>query len=170
MGEHGAGVGGDQIVEAAEEEERRESHSLIGRAGGFMRSSAILIASVVALLTSAGAFFKPQDHSVTQASYEELSKSLQALTDQQQKNHDDLVALRAYMVMRANDQYYVPNLPSAASTGGGEPPKPIPVVRVAPPSPTTSASAPPPPPPPLHVVTELHQPPSFTTLMKSRGM
>jgi hypothetical protein len=62
-----------------------------------LRSWATLIASVAGLVTAIGAVFKPQDHTVTQESYEALSQEVHDLVDQQAAEHDDLVALRAYL-------------------------------------------------------------------------
>jgi len=56
-----------------------------------------LVAAVAALVTALGAYFKPQDHSVNKASYEELSKVIKDLSDESDKNHDDIVALRGYV-------------------------------------------------------------------------
>jgi hypothetical protein len=56
-----------------------------------------LVAAVAALVTAVGAYLKPQDHSVNKASYEELSKVIKELSDESEKNHDDIVALRGYV-------------------------------------------------------------------------
>lgn len=43
----------------------------------FLNATSALITAFAALLAAAASFFKPQDHSVTQASYVELSKGLE---------------------------------------------------------------------------------------------
>jgi hypothetical protein len=62
-----------------------------------LKSLGTLIAAVAALVTAVGAYFKPQDHTVNKASYEELSKVIKELSDESDKNHDDIVALRGYV-------------------------------------------------------------------------
>jgi len=164
---HGEGGAQESIVEAAEEEERREEKGLIGKVGGFMRSSAILIASMGALLTSTVAVAKPQSHTVTEASHDELSKSIQALTTQQQQTHDDLVALRTYIADR-NGEVFV--LPSQAATAGSSSAAVIlkPLVR---PTPSTSVGAAPlvpassQPPPEIHQFTKAAPPAPFAAVL-----
>jgi hypothetical protein len=67
-----------------------------------LKSLGTLIASVAALVTATGAYFKPQDHSVNKATYEELTKSIKELSDVSEKNHDDIVALRGYVEGQAS--------------------------------------------------------------------
>ena len=62
-----------------------------------IKSLGALVMAIAALVTATGAWFKPQDHSVNKASYEELSKTIKELSDQGDKNHDDVVALRGYV-------------------------------------------------------------------------
>jgi hypothetical protein len=62
-----------------------------------MRSTISLMTHVVALMAATGAFFKTCDHSVTKSAYDALSADIQKLSDQDQKNHDDLVAIHGYL-------------------------------------------------------------------------
>lgn len=62
-----------------------------------LKSLGTLIAALAALVTATGAYFKPQDHSVSKVTYEELTKSIKELSDEGDKNHDDIVALRGYI-------------------------------------------------------------------------
>ncbi len=97
------------LIQEAVEAEEVDQPDRHGKAGAKIRSIAILIASVAALITSIGAFFRPQDHSVQQASYEELSKSITAAYEEQQKNHDDIVALRTYLADRSGEMFILPS-------------------------------------------------------------
>jgi hypothetical protein len=166
MPEHGADPQ-EQIVEAAEEEERRSGVGLMGKVGGFMRSSAILIASVGALLTSIVAVAKPQSHTVTETSHDELSKTIQALATQQQQTHDDLVALRTYIADRNGEVFVLPSQASspAASSSAAVILKPL--VR---PSPSASVATPlvpasSLPPPELHQFTKVAPPVPFAAVL-----
>ena len=82
------------LVEAAADEAERESRS--GSGGSKIRSWAVLVAAAGALLTSLAAILKPQDHTVSQTSYEEVSKAFQRLSDQSQLNHDDIRCWRCF--------------------------------------------------------------------------
>lgn len=124
---------GKLIVEAAEGD--RESKPPRSSLPSTLKSTGVLIASLAALATSLGAIFKPQDHSVTQESYTELSKGITSLTEQSQKNHDDIVALRTYMSTKNGDTIVLPSqiiepvvIPSGGGGGGS-------------PAPSTSATA-----------------------------
>lgn len=108
-----------------------------------LKHAASLVASLVALVTAVSAFVKPQDQSVNQESYEQLSASIKQLSEQQQKNHDDLVALRGYteaaVQLAASPEVAV----VAVDAGAGRPSVPTarPVVRIRRPPPAASASA-----------------------------
>lgn len=56
-----------------------------------------LITSITALIAALGAFLKTCDHSMTENSYNTLSESIKTITENQQKTHDDLVALHGYL-------------------------------------------------------------------------
>lgn len=66
-----------------------------------LKSLANVIATVAALVVGIGGFFKPQDQSVTKAAYQELSTAVKKLSEDNAKNHDDIVALRAYLEFTA---------------------------------------------------------------------
>lgn len=129
---------GKLIVEASENE--REPKSPKSSLASTIKSWAVLIASLAALATALGAIFKPQDHTVTQTSYEQLSKTMQKIEDQGQANHDDIVSIRQYL---ADQNKQVVDLPSQAAT----PPTLRPLVR--PPPPTVHTFVKPLPPPPF---------------------
>jgi hypothetical protein len=59
--------------------------------------SAKTIAAIVAVITSVASWFKPQDNTATKASYDTLSQEVKQIADQSVKNHDDLVATKAYL-------------------------------------------------------------------------
>lgn len=167
MGERHEGGAVENIVDAAEEEERRQSGSFISRAGGFMRSSAILIASLVALLTSVAAIFKPQNHTVTEVSHDELTKSIQALQVQEQQTHDDLVALRTYVADKSGEVFVLPSQAVSPSPSSSAAVILKPLVRSSP-----SASAATPlvpasslPPPEIHQFTKVAPPTPFASVL-----
>jgi hypothetical protein len=62
-----------------------------------LKSIATIVASLAALVTALGAYFKPTDHSVTKSSYEELTSVLKGISDQVDKDHEDLTELRGYV-------------------------------------------------------------------------
>ena len=108
-----------------------------------LKSLGTLVAAVAALVTATGAYFKPQDHSVNKASYEELSKVIKDLSDESDKNHDDIVALRGYLEGVSRNSGPLPvtvhdagtaGLPKDAGTAIAyvqlPPPGPLPSVRV----------------------------------------
>jgi len=116
-----------------------------------------LVAALAALVTALGAYFKPQDHSVNKASYEELSKVIKDLSDESDRNHDDIVALRGYLegqlARNAAPMPVTPALTDAGSTATARPldaGAPIAYVQLPEPRaplPTTHANARPPAPP-----------------------
>ncbi len=61
-----------------------------------LKSLGTLVAAMAALVAAIGSWFKPQDQSVNKASYEALSASMKDLSDQVDKDHDEIVALRGY--------------------------------------------------------------------------
>ena len=60
-------------------------------------SSVKTIAAFIAVITAIASWFKPQDNTATKASYDTLSQEVKQIADQSVKNHDDLVATKAYL-------------------------------------------------------------------------
>jgi len=170
--------GGDAhhlVADAADaaEEADRESHA--PSRGANIRSWAIMVASIAALLTSVGAIFKPQDHSVTQQGYEEITKSLQAVTTQQQQTHDDLIALRTYVADRNGEVFALPS--QAAGGGGAASSAPLILKPLIRPAPSASSIGPMPlipastqPPPELHPFIKGTPPPTFDKVLTASKM
>jgi hypothetical protein len=112
----------------------------------WMKQSASLMTHIVALLAAFAAFAKTCDHSITKNAYEALSLNITKLSDQTQKNHDDLVALHGYLDGMAHQPLIAPlgsaspaPLPTTATTAAS------PVVSPSKsPSPTPTPAAPPP--------------------------
>jgi hypothetical protein len=153
------------------------------------------IAAAAALVTALGAFFKPPDHSVTKTAYETLSSGIKDLSDEQKRDHEDLVRLRGYM-----DGLTRAGVPSLEAPPPAAPQEPAPaathgrlaggVRRMKPPSlafgggesrplqadaPADSAIAameavPPPPmapePPPVHLEQKRMELPQFEAILK----
>jgi hypothetical protein len=55
------------------------------------------LAAVIAVATAIGSWFRPQDNTATKASYDTLSQEVKQISDQTIKNHDDLIATKAYL-------------------------------------------------------------------------
>jgi len=109
--------GGSDVPELAEAADR-ESHA--PTRGSQIRSWAIFIAAIASFFTAIAAYVKPEDRSVTKQSYEELSTALSAMADQNQKNHDDIVALRTYLADKNGEMFVLP------SQGASPPVAPLP--------------------------------------------
>jgi hypothetical protein len=62
-----------------------------------LKNMTALIIAITALVAACSSFFKPRDDRATETSYEAISKSLKDLSDENERQHDDLVALRAYI-------------------------------------------------------------------------
>lgn len=133
------------------------------------RSTAALIVALTGVMTAVGAFIKSADHSVTKASYDELSTGLKKISDQTSQNHDDIVALRGY-VAGLNGEVL---LPSASVT---PPPMPsatvsaVPIPFISQPRPSTSVTPllrPDAGPPPVDRVFLKYEPPSFDRVYES---
>jgi hypothetical protein len=73
------------------------SQRLIDPTNPRVRSLTNIVVTATALITAITALVKPQDTSVTKASYEELAASLKTMGEQNAKLHDDQVALRSYI-------------------------------------------------------------------------
>lgn len=129
-----------------------------------LKSLGTLIAAIAALVTATGAYFKPQDHSVNKASYEEITKTLKEMSDQTDKNHDDIVALRGYMegVAASRSAPLPVTFPPDAGAA-------TPHVLSSPSASTTVAYVqlpPKPPPPPVHTAARPQDPPSFDAVVQ----
>jgi len=62
-----------------------------------LKNMTALIIAITALVAACSSFFKPRDDRATETSYETVNRSLKDLSDENQRQHDDLVALRAYI-------------------------------------------------------------------------
>jgi hypothetical protein len=62
-----------------------------------MRDLATLISAVTAMIVAIGSYFRPQDHTVTQKSYETCVDGIAKIQDAEQKNHDDIANLRGFV-------------------------------------------------------------------------
>jgi hypothetical protein len=151
-------------------EEEKKSESIPPEAKGFVarvKSMATLLTAMAALVAGLGAMFKPQDQTATKSSYEELRTSVKELAKAADDNHDDLMALRAYLDGYAN------------ATKGVT----LPAPTVSPPTPTAGASTvgaatsssstpvvallrPPPPVPQIHPKQPVREPADFAKLKK----
>jgi hypothetical protein len=63
----------------------------------FLKQLPALIAALTALVTAIAAFRKPPDTTASRAGYEELSKAIEEVSRSNVKNHEDIVALHAYL-------------------------------------------------------------------------
>lgn len=116
-----------------------------------------LVAATAALVTAFGAYFKPQDHSVNKASYEELTKVLKEVSDQAEKNHDDIVALRGYVEgTLASKPAPIPVLEQDAGAAPRDAGQAVAYVQI----PSK------PPPPPVHSSPKPPAPPPFDTIVQ----
>lgn len=106
----------------------------------WLKSWASFFTAVAALLAAAGAFIKTFDHSITENAYNTLSGQIEKLSDQQQKNHEDLVALQGYL----DGLQHAPLIPSPTATAMAQSVDAgtlTPLVRPPRPLPSTSATA-----------------------------
>jgi hypothetical protein len=127
-----------------------------------IKSVGTLVAAIAALIAALGAWFKPQDQSINKATYEELSKVLKELADAQDKNHDDIVALRGYVEGTvAKNSGPIP-VTSAADGGATT----ATLLRDAGPAPIAFVQMPAPrtPPPPVHSQARPAPPEDFNSL------
>lgn len=62
-----------------------------------MRASATLLTALTGLVIAVGAAVKPRDDSATRESYDTLAKAVQEISRENETQHDDLVALKAYL-------------------------------------------------------------------------
>lgn len=86
------------------------------------------IATTAALLAAVAGLLKPQDHTATKNSYEELRKAIELSNAESKKNHDDMTALHNYLegYFSSNESMKIPQLsqpspspqPSAVHPGG----------------------------------------------------
>lgn len=101
-----------------------------------IRSMAALILACASLLATLGTFIKTCDHSVTENSYNTLSDSIKTLNENQQKNHDDLVALHGYLDGLTHAPLVAPPIPPSVDAGA--------TITVVPSATATSTAHPPP--------------------------
>jgi hypothetical protein len=82
-----------------------------------VKSLTALVASVAGLLVSASAFYKPRDDRATQHSYETLSQEMKTMSEENVRQHDDLVSLHAYLegFVHAYESTYKPKEDAGAS-------------------------------------------------------
>jgi hypothetical protein len=148
-----------------------------------------LSALVIAIGGIITTFVKPPDHSATKAAYEELSKAIEQLNVQNKSDHDDIVALRAYVALKEGQPLFSAPVPTTPPAGAGAGPsrasKPAavkPLVSVHAPSAAAAAvllGAPPPAAPgsavnlfdedlpPVHAEAPAVHPPAFDAVVKS---
>jgi outer membrane murein-binding lipoprotein Lpp len=62
-----------------------------------LKSLTALVIAITALVAACSSFFKPRDDRATQESYDTLAQEIKALNAENQRQHDDLVAMRAYI-------------------------------------------------------------------------
>lgn len=74
------------------------------------KSLAAITTAMAALIAAFGAFAKTCDHSVTESAYNALSANITKLSDQEQKNQQDIAQLRGYL----DGLSHAPILPSPA--------------------------------------------------------
>ena len=108
--------------------------------GGTKGLGGILLGAA-ALVTAVGAIFRPESESKAEASYAELAPILLENQARQQKDHDDLVALREYLTAYVKSHEAVVTPVTASSSAPSPSPSPMPTIihAAAPPS-----AAPPP--------------------------
>ena len=96
----------------------------------WIKSWASLLTAAAALFAAAGAFIKTFDHSITENAYNTLSKQIGDLSDEQQKNHEDLVKLQGYLdgVARA-PLVPVPTASATVATTSVDAGAPVPTLR-----------------------------------------
>jgi hypothetical protein len=128
-----------------------------GKDHGRLKAWTNFIATAAALLVAAAAILKPQDHSTARASYDELKKAVDENSQNDRRNHEDLVALRNYMDGYLKGAGAATSLPSSMpvpSTSGS--------ARAIPPAPVATM----PPLPVLHPEPKPHNLPDFDAVMK----
>jgi hypothetical protein len=139
------------------------------------RAAAALITSIAGLIVAIGAIAKPRDDSATRESYETLSKAVKDLGAESERQHDDLVSLRAYLdgFLRGAGSPVTRPMPAPSASGVSASPgaaaiRPAPVTLVGaldggaePASSVAIAIVPSPPPPPLAARPRPVEPPSF---------
>lgn len=103
-----------------------------------LRSLIHLITSITALIAAVGAFLKTCDHSMTENSYSHLSESIKTLNDNQQRTHDDLVALHGYL----DGLTHAPLAAAPSLTVDAGTPAPAPTTLLVPAKPVATSSAP----------------------------
>lgn len=67
------------------------------RSSDRIKSIATATAAVAALITALAAIFRPEDTTAARTSYDELSGRMKEISEANARNHDDLVALHAFL-------------------------------------------------------------------------
>jgi hypothetical protein len=113
-------------AEAVEEIEK-------GKPTSKLHSLTALLMAGAAFVTSVGASLKSCDHSVTENAYSTLTTGIQKVTDAEQQNHQDIVALRAYLDGLSRN-------PLSVVDAGAPMPAPTTAASFAPPPPMSGSS------------------------------
>lgn len=70
-----------------------------------LRSWSNIIATAGALFIGCMAFFKAPDETANKAVYQELKTAIEENSEQIQKNHDDIMILKSFMVHQSNNVF-----------------------------------------------------------------
>jgi len=95
-----------------------ETNSASPEANSFalrLKSLATVIAAVTALLVALSGFFKKPEEPAAKASYTELAEAVKNVSESTAKNHDDIVALQAYIdgYLKAQEEEVAATIPSS---------------------------------------------------------
>lgn len=124
---------------------------------------ATVMTAAAGLLTATAGFLKPRDDTATKVTYEQLSKELTKLSEENRSLHDDMVSLRAYVDGYAHGstvKVAIAEDPKPSRPVGGNQIHHMPEIQV----PAAPAGPPPPPPPPLTAKPARSELPSFAAL------
>jgi len=163
-------------MQEEEIEEKEQESSKLAKIIGWINASKGFITATAALLASVGALAKPQDHSVTKTAYDTLSSGIKEISDEQKRDHDDVVALRGYLEGLTREKITLsqavappvivkPDLHKKAG-GSRHPASVAPTQEPVIPTPIASAQKPVPEPPLVHQEVKRMKLPAFDTLMK----
>jgi hypothetical protein len=154
-----------------EENDKNEKDPIVKQLHGWA-------ALVIAIGGLVAVFVKPEDHTATKAAYQEITKAIEQLNMQNKSDHDDVVALRAYVAMKEGQPLFSAPVPTAPSAGApARPAKPV-TMTVRAPSPAAAAlllaKGPPAPssmpedePPPVHPELAPVHPAAFDAVLKT---
>lgn len=166
----------EKLDEAAEEAEKAPK-SIGAFSDHKLRSLAALIIAGTSLLATGGTFLKTCDHSLTEHSYNTLSGDIKKLSEEQSKNHDDIVALHGYLEGLMHQPKPVDSEDVAPESAVGAPSNSVPTSTPVP-SPSHPVArphashasvekhppAPPPPVPSVHATGSKVNPPPFAAV------